>query len=203
MIGFVRDVPMFILSAVKGEYVRVVVVMEMAGCTVFAVFGGEKLVLLDSWFLQEKVRAPDSWYKISFLRELSAKLDVWSRWPSKGINTVRTRYSVLSLKVGSTGLRSQKNIVRTLVSFGMFCTRIVFFGDKWQKIGPGTFEVTTTLNTLRRFRQRFEVTIIDFISFLINKISKKRAHLIDSGCKKRNMVDNCNFKVVPKPSKCV
>ena len=48
MIGFVRDVPMFILSAVKGEYVRVVVVMEMAGCTVFAVFGGEKLVLLDS-----------------------------------------------------------------------------------------------------------------------------------------------------------
>jgi hypothetical protein len=48
MIGFVRDVPLFILAYVKGEYVLAVVVMEMVVCTVFAVFGGEKLVLLDS-----------------------------------------------------------------------------------------------------------------------------------------------------------
>jgi hypothetical protein len=48
LIGFVRDVPLFILAYVKGEYVLVVVVMEMAVCTVFAMFGGEKLVLLDS-----------------------------------------------------------------------------------------------------------------------------------------------------------
>jgi hypothetical protein len=44
----VRDIPLFILSGVKGEYVLVVVAMENAVCTVFAVFGGEKLVLLDS-----------------------------------------------------------------------------------------------------------------------------------------------------------
>jgi hypothetical protein len=54
MIGCLTDVPLFILSGVKGEFVLAVVVMEMAGCTVFAVFGGEKLVLLDSRFLQEK-----------------------------------------------------------------------------------------------------------------------------------------------------
>ena len=50
MIGFVRDVLLFILAYVKGEYVLVVVVvvMEMAVCTFFAVFGGEKLVLLHS-----------------------------------------------------------------------------------------------------------------------------------------------------------
>jgi hypothetical protein len=48
MISCLTDIPLFILSIVKGEFVVAVVVMEMTGCTVCAVFGGEKLVLLDS-----------------------------------------------------------------------------------------------------------------------------------------------------------
>ena len=42
-----------------------------------------------------------------------------------------------------------------------------------KKLGPGTFEASIALNTLRRFEYHFEVEAFDFIAFTLGENGQK------------------------------
>jgi hypothetical protein len=42
----------------------------------------------------------------------------------------------------------------------MFCMRIIFWQKMTKKLGPGTFEASIALNTLKKFGYHFEVEAI-------------------------------------------